>query len=106
MPCASRCASCWRCISSNSASVLAMAGLRIPSSLNRTVGIDVVIDRVGIGHRAVVGELDGLLDLLLDRLLDVVEVALGGDAGLGDARLEAHQRIAGTPLLDLLLAAV
>src|SRR6059058_1311161 len=72
----------------------------------RGSGIDVVLDRFGRGHRRLLGEADGVLDLRLGLVVDRPELLLGRDAEGADALGEDADRVPLHPLLHLLLGAV
>src|SRR5436853_6292028 len=69
-------------------------------------GVEVAIEFVDLRIRALVGELDDLLDLLFDLRSNLFQVFLGGDSRLLQLRLEAEHRIFVPPALLFLVRAV
>ena len=68
--------------------------------------VDVVVERLGRREGRLVGERDGLVDPLDDRLVELLRLALLEDALLLELAREDLDRVVLAPLLDLLLAAV
>ena len=70
------------------------------------VDVDVVVERVEVGERRVVGELDGLVHRLDRLLVQLLELVLRDHVLILEALGERLDRVALAPLLDLVLRAV
>src|SRR5215471_21329904 len=96
-----------RSISSRSASRSAarnsFSGIAVHLPLT---GVQIAIELVDVRVGALVGEADGLVDLRLDAVLELLELVGAGDARLAELLLEADHGIAAAPVLLLLLGAV
>src|SRR5438552_16066705 len=68
--------------------------------------VEVAVQLVDGGVGALVGEAHDLLDLGLDGILQLLQLARAGDAGLPQLLLEADAGVAVPPLLLLLLGPV
>src|SRR5215472_14653830 len=66
-------------------------------------GVQVAIELVDGGVRALVREEDDLVHLRLDAVVDLVQLGRGGDPRIHELALEADHRVAVPPALLLLL---
>src|SRR5206468_13130318 len=68
--------------------------------------VHVLVEVVGLRVRALVGELDDVLDLVVDLDANVLEVLLIGEAALLELVLKGDDRVGLAPLLLVLVGAV